>query len=191
MAAPDGFGGKVETVSANNLKSFLERLGDRFQRSAELYLLGGSALLLLGSPRETLDIDYLYIIEADLAPVFQKAVDELAAEMKLDLEWVPLQEFIPMPANAFERRRLLGQYGQVAVYIFDPYSIAISKIARGFESDLEDVLFLLQKGIIEFSALEGYFNSVLPEAAQSDIDPAEFAGYFDVLKRKWGIQRKP
>ena len=33
------------------------------------------------------------------------------------------------------------------VYIFDLYTIALSKIARGFESDLEDVMFMIQTGV--------------------------------------------
>jgi len=34
-------------------------LGKRYAREATLLLLGGSALCLLGSPRPTLDIDYV------------------------------------------------------------------------------------------------------------------------------------
>jgi hypothetical protein len=73
------------------------------------------------------------------------------------------------------------------VYLFDLYSIALSKIARGFESDLEDVLFLLKQNLIEWATLEAHFNSILPRARSADIDPKEFQAYFLTLKRNAGL----
>jgi hypothetical protein len=70
------------------------------------------------------------------------------------------------------------------VFVFDPYSIALSKIARGFESDLEDVLFLLQSELIEWELLERYFHSILPQAPDADIHPGEFVSYFEELRRR-------
>jgi hypothetical protein len=102
----------------------------------------------------------------------------------LDLESVPLAEFISLPPNVEERHRYLGRYGQVDVYIFDLYSIALSKIARGFESDLEDVEFLLGQNLIVWDDLEEYFKSILPRAKNADIDPKEFEEYFNTLKKQ-------
>ena len=48
----------MEPITAAVLRLFLQRLGARYPRPATLYLLGGSALCLLGSPRVTLDVDY-------------------------------------------------------------------------------------------------------------------------------------
>ena len=44
----------MEPVTVVNLRSFLQRLGERYPGSATIYLLGGSALCLLGSPRVTI-----------------------------------------------------------------------------------------------------------------------------------------
>jgi hypothetical protein len=90
--------------------------------------------------------------------------------LRLDLEEVPLVEFIPLPTRARERRRLVGRFGQIEIYIFDLYSIALSKIARGFESDLEDVVFMLREGLIEFGELERHSGEVLPQSPQADIE---------------------
>ncbi|MBI3760255.1 MAG: hypothetical protein HY260_00100 [Chloroflexi bacterium] len=162
----------------------MRHLGERYTGRGVFYLLGGSALLLLGSPRETLDVDYMADPTPEADAELRSVLDTLATELKLDLEFVPQGEFIPLPPQAHERRRLVGRYGQLEVYIFDLYSIALSKIARGFESDLEDVVFTLREGLIEFGELERLFNAILPDAPKADIDRAEFRAYFDEVRRR-------
>lgn len=171
----------MEPVTSVALQQFLQRLGEQFHHPAKFYLLGGSALCLLGSPRETLDVDYS--LETPSREI-EKILKQLSSELRLDLESVPLAEFIPLPPNSEKRHRFLGRYGQVDVYIYDLYSIALSKIARGFESDLEDVEFLLGQRLIEWNELEAHFKSILPRAKKADIDPKEFETYFNTLK-KW------
>ena len=174
----------MEPVTAANLRAFLRRLGERYPQPARLYLLGGSALCLLGSPRTTLDVDYIVEAGPEEAARFEAAASELAAEMRLDLEEVPLAEFIPLPPAAYARRKPVGQFGQLEVYVFDPYSIALSKIARGFETDLEDVVFMWRERLVEFAELERHFRAVLPRAVQADIIPQEFRDYFDEVRRR-------
>ena len=174
----------MEPITVANLMQFLQRLGERYPGPATLYLLGGSALCLLGSPRTTVDVDYTFEVATDEAAHFQATVNALAAEMHLDLEDVPLAEFVPLPPAAHERRKFVGEFGQLEVYIFDPYSIALSKIARGFEADLEDVIFMWREGLIEFNALERHFQIVLPFALRADIIPQEFCDYFDEVRRR-------
>ena len=174
----------MDPITVLTLGTFLERLGQEYGRPATLYLLGGSALSLLGSPRSTLDIDYDVELPQTELIVLQGAINALAAEMHLDVEFVPLAEFAPLPPSAHERRRFIGRYGQLDVYIFDLYSIALSKISRGFESDLEDVLYLLKAGLIEFRELKRYFGIVLPLAPKTDVNPREFQAYFDEIERR-------
>ncbi len=81
---------------------------------------------------------------------------------------------------------MIGRYGELAVYVFDPYTIALSKIARGFEADLEDVMFMLHQDLIEFGELERHFYTILPEAPKADIIPSEFRDYFDEVRRRLG-----
>jgi len=171
----------MEPVTLIALQNLFKRLGERFSQPAIIYLLGGSALCLLGSPRETLDIDYS--LESD-NPNLHAVLNQLAMELNLDLEAVPLAEFIPLPPETEHRRRFIGRFSQVDVYIFDLYSLALSKIARGFESDLEDVQFLLTKGFINWTELECHFENILPRVSRADINPKEFLSYFDTLKKR-------
>ncbi len=178
----------MEPITELTLQEFFRRLGESYLQPATLYLLGGSAMCLLGSPRATLDIDYDVDLGAEDQSVLRAVISELASEMQLDVEAVRLAEFAPLPPQARERRRFVGQFGQLGVYIFDLYSIALSKIARGFESDLEDVLFLLRTGQIEFDQLERHFIAVLPAAPKTDIDPQEFRAFFEEIRRGYRTQ---
>jgi hypothetical protein len=171
----------MESVTARVLQAFFQRLGEQLIAPATLYLLGGSAMCLLGSPRETLDVDFTF---ENPPPEAEAILGILAAELELDLDLVPLGEFIPLPPEAEQRRRFVGHYGFVDVYIFDLYSIALSKIARGFESDFEDVEFLLLKKLIGWETLEAYYQNILPLAQSSDIDPQEFQQYFETLRKR-------
>jgi hypothetical protein len=175
----------MEPVTPDTLMTLLARLGERCTQQTRLYLLGGSALRLLGSRRETLDVDYTAEVSPEMAPVFREALTRLADEFHLDLEEVPLAEFVPLPPLAHERHRLIERFGLLEVYLFDPYSIALSKIARGFESDLEDVLFLLRTGVIEWGTLEQHFRAILPRVAKADIDPKEFQAYFVEIRQRY------
>lgn len=176
----------MESVTVENLRAFLERLGEQYPGSATLYLLGGGALCLLGNPRVTVDVDYWYAVSSAEEAQFKAAMEKLAEEMHLDVEDVPLDEFVPLPQGAYDRRQFVGRFGGVEVYIFDPYTIALSKIARGFEADLEDVLFMLGEDLIEFAELERLFEQVLPRSAEADIIPQEFQEYFEELRRRLG-----
>ncbi len=174
----------MEPVTSEAIRAFLQQLSERFPKRATFYLLGGSALCLLGSPRETRDLDYEVELAAESAEEFELVAAQLAKEMRLDLERVPLAEFIPLPPNANDRRRAVGKFGHLDIYIFDLYSIALSKIARGFEADLEDVMFMLHERLIGFSALEQHAQAILPNLAQADIDPNDFRAYLEEIRHR-------
>ena len=87
----------MEPVTLATLLEFLRRLGERFGGQGDLYLLGGSALCLLGNPRTTVDIDYTFEPEMSGGGRFETAIAELAAEMRVDVEAVPIADFVPLP----------------------------------------------------------------------------------------------
>ena len=113
---------------------------------------------------------------------FENAMKELSNEMRLDLEYVPLDEFIPLPANAEERHRLVGRFGKIDVHIFDPYSIALSKLDRGFEADLDDVVFLIQRGLVSLPKLEQVVQDAIPQAGKFDMSPRELKNHLQTVK---------
>ncbi len=95
----------MEPITSAVLHAFFQQLSERYSGEATLYLLGGSALCLLGNPRVTQDVDYTFEVDAESIEQFRVVVTELANEMRLDLEAVPLAEFVPLPPQAYERLR--------------------------------------------------------------------------------------
>jgi hypothetical protein len=169
-------------MESDLIRAFLINLGKRHLHSENLYLLGGSALCLLGSPRPTLDIDY---IGDDLKKdELQLAIEEIGREMGLVVEPVPISRFIPIPEGESKRSLFIDRFGNIDVYIFDPYTIALSKIDRGFDTDLDDVVFLIKNGHVEINELERVIENALPHALEFDMDPKEVLAHLQELRNR-------
>jgi hypothetical protein len=170
----------VKTISSQIIQEFLEQLGSRYPKQATLHLLGGSALILLGSSRDTLDIDYVGddIRKDD----FQQFMEKVADEMELDVEAVPIEHFIPLPNGNEQRSIHIGKFGNVDVLIVDPYTIALSKLDRGKDTDLDDIVFLVHRAQINLKELERILNDALPHATKFDFHP-EIREHLQELKK--------
>ena len=171
----------MKPISRRSIQDFFERLGKRYPKQAALHLIGGSALILLGSARETLDIDYVGddIQKNDL----QIVIDEVARELGLDTEPVPIERFIPLPKGSEHRSVRIGQFGNVSIFIFDPYSIALSKLDRGSDRDLDDLVFLVERRHIDAEELERILNDALPHAGKFDFNP-DILAHLQELKNR-------
>ena len=163
------------------IREFLTELRNRYSKQETLYLLGGSALILLGSSRDTLDIDY--VGDDTQKDEFQILIEEIASELELETEVVPIERFIPLPEGNEKRKIHIGQFGNVNVYVLDPYSIALSKVDRGFETDLEDIIFLIQHNQINMEELGQILKNSLPHAGKFDFHPEILAHFEDLKKR--------
>lgn len=90
-------------LNSDDIKIFLEHLGKRVITDETIYLIGGSALLLLGSLRPTMDIDYVgqeFPLPSDSLAA---EIKHIAAEMEIEVESVPFEEFIPLPEDNDQR----------------------------------------------------------------------------------------
>ena len=89
--------------------------------------------MLLGNPRQTLDVDYTTDLDQEQQHDLEEFMKSAAAPFRLDIESVQIDAFVPLPPGAETRRRLIGHFGNLDVYLYDLYTIALSKIARGFK----------------------------------------------------------
>lgn len=173
-------------LSAESLSRLFAAVGARLAEPANLYVLGGGALVLLGSPRRTRDLD---VVGSDLparqpSSPLQTVLEQVAQEMKIGVDPIPFDEFIPLPSDAEMRHRPVGQYGKLTVYVFDPYSIALSKIERGFKTDIEDVVFMLRKRIVVLQQLNDMGKAMLPRASEFDLDAGQIRTNLELLRKR-------
>lgn len=166
-------------LATEEIRNFLNRLSQQYSQPVKVYLLGGSALCFLGNPRRTVDIDCVVEFPTE---EFTNTLEAVAAELQVEVEIISIDEFIPLPSNSTARHHKLEKYGSIEVFIFDPYSIALSKLARGFDTDIQDILYLLERGIIEISILIKFVEDAIPLAWDYDIDPNDFRTHLDVVK---------
>jgi hypothetical protein len=172
----------MSPVDRSAILAFLHRLGDRLVEPNELVLLGGGALLLLGSPRTTIDIDY---VGDDLARNdLQIAVEQVAEEMGLVVDPVPIWDFVPLPADSAKRQVHVGRFSMVDVFALDPYVMALSKLDRGFDSDLADIVFLVQRGLVSLDLLAERVVAATLIAAAYDMDPAAMRKHLAVVRQR-------
>lgn len=158
------------SVTRQSIEQFAEALSARLVAPADLFLIGGAALLLVGSSRATQDIDF---VGSDSPPgddPWRIALARTMADARLDVEAVPFEAFVPRLRGGEARHRLVGTYGRVRLWVFDPLAIALSKLDRGFETDLDDIGFLLRQGILTRRQIRDAIEEAAPSAHAFDLD---------------------
>jgi hypothetical protein len=176
-----------EEVDQRRIQHFLETLGERFRHAGRVYLVGGTTMVWEGLRAQTIDIDIAYEIAAEDSGEFTRTIQLLKHELKVNVEEAAPGDFIPLPAGYHERSKFIGRFGLLDVFHFDLYSMALSKIERGRDEDLSDVLKLLSKNEIDMPQLESSFAEILPrfESHSLKADPVEFKKKFKALQSMW------
>ncbi len=139
-------------------------------------------MVLLGSTRPTIDIDF---IGDDIYPSeLDKTILQIAKEQKIYMEPVAIERFIPLPDGSQERTIRIGQFGNLEVFVADPYCIALSKLDRGFDTDFDDLVFLILNKFIEVKLLERMTEIALTRAREFDMNPTEVRSHLCELKNR-------
>lgn len=169
------------------IERFLHELGHRFHHAGRVYLVGGTTLVLEGLRTESLDIDIVWRVDPQHDSEFVRVVRELMGELRLNIEEASPEHFIPLPAGHFDRCQFVGRYGNLDVFHYDVYSTALSKIARGTDEDLADVLQLLEQAYLAWDKLENFFYEILPEYATRSLKKNRevFESHFNILRQSW------
>jgi hypothetical protein len=168
-------------MEKDTLKSILTEFGKRVPPGSQLHLLGGGALTLLGSPRPSLDIDF---VGDDVHPnELHRTILKIAKEMDLFVDVVPIDRFIPLPDGHENRSIHIGQFENLEIFIIDPYSIALSKVDRGSFTDYDDILFLIQSGYVNMQNLEEIIQKAISKAGKYDLHP-EILLHLEELKSR-------
>ena len=156
-------------MDKEKLHSILAALGEQVPPESRVYLIGGSALTLLGSPRQSLDVDF---VGDDIHPSeLLRTIMGKAREMKLQVDVVPLDRFIPLRDGNEQRSIHIGHFGNLEVNVLDPYSIALSKLDRGLFTDFDDILFLINNDYIILDEFLQITKNAISKAGKFDLHP--------------------
>ena len=178
-------------VDRQRIIHFLELLGQRFRKPGRVFLVGGTTLVFEGFRTQTLDVDLSFEVAEQDHGEFIRTVRALKDELAINVEEASPGDFIPLPAGYQDRAQFVGRFGNLDVYHFDVYSVALSKIERGRDADFADVLALLEAGWLDFEALSRYFAEILPQVGERSLkeDPLEFQRKFAYLETAWAARR--
>lgn len=156
-------------------------IGEQVPPGSQLTLLGGGALMLLGNPRHTADIDFW---GDDVSPIeLHRQIIQIAKERKFLIDAVSLERFVPLPEGSDDRKIPIAQFGNLNVYVADPYSIALSKVDQGLDSDYVDIEFLLHTNHIELKKFEAFVQEAVAKAGKFDLHP-DILSHFQELQNR-------
>lgn len=171
-------------VDKKAIESFLQQLGRTFRKPGRLYLVGGAALVHAGvRPGFTQDID-IQVGEANEGDLII-GIQRLIQQMQINIEFASPKDFIPLPSQWETHAQYVGRYGQIEVFYFDFYSIALSKIERGTTRDIEDVKLLVAQQRIVLDELDAAYQEVLAQLGKGrypKIIPERFAERYAAIR---------
>ena len=178
-------------VNRERIELFLRRLGERFRHPARIYLVGGTTMVFEGFRSQSLDIDLKIEVADAHHTELLRAIATLKHELSINVEEASPADFIPLPSGAAERAVYVGRYGQLDVFHYDYFSVALSKIERSSEDDRADVLALLQSGRITWESLQRYFEEIMLRYGERSLrqEPARFRRNFESIKSAWRAQQ--
>ena len=77
----------------------------------------------------------------------------------------------------------IGLFGNLEVFVADPYSIALSKLDRGLDTDFDDLVFLVQNKHVDMDAFERMLGDALPHAHKFDFNPDILEHWLELKNR--------
>ena len=150
----------------------MQELAATAQSPGKVYFTGGATALLLGFREQTIDID----LKLDPEPkgVFE-AIARLKNTLDLNVELASPDNFIPVPPDWREHSRHIVSIGSVEFFHYDFVLQALSKLERGHDQDLEDVVSLFRAGHISAEGLRECLARIEPDLIRYPaIEPVQF-----------------
>ena len=170
-------------VSRDRIEGFLTAVGATFRHPCKLFLSGGDGLVWRGLRRFTNDIDVTYEVAPAHHDEWLRAIRELKDRLDVNVEEAHPGDFVPLPPESAMRAESVGRFGQVEVFLLDPYAVALGKLGRGHAQDIADVRALLERGVIDRASLRRHFEAIQPEYERRGFraDPARFRAMLDLV----------
>ena len=153
--------------------SFLAEIDRAVPEPLELTCIGGFAVsLFYGLSRPTGDLDVVDVTPAHLRPWLMEIAGQgraLHSKHKVYVQFVAVAD---LPESYQERRQPMvpGAFNKLRLFVPDPYDLALSKLSRNLDLDLEDVKHLARAQSMDMALLEQRYREEFRPIA---IGPAE------------------
>jgi hypothetical protein len=139
----------VSNLGSTEIHQIFSLLGERVQDSIDVYIAGSIPTLIQGlTARPTDDIDIVNEVPAQIRKQGD-ILKRIRSEYGLTLGHVQSHY---LPANWQQRRRFLGNFGGLHVFLVDVVDIFVSKLSSKQEKHQQDLRVLansLQKDVIK------------------------------------------
>lgn len=160
-----------QPVDAVRVRALAERLGRIAPAGTRAYLTGGATAVLEGWRQGTVDVDIRVEPDSD---VLLREIPRIKEELDINIEFASPPDFLPELPGWRERSIFVLRSGGLDLYQFDPYSQALSKVERGFDTDLDDVQAMMESGLIDPARAIEFYDQIEPELYRFPaIDPAD------------------
>jgi len=135
-----------EEVTRERLVLLMKELARRAPRrgACRVYFVGGGTAVYLGWRRSSIDVD-LY---SDREVVFRD-IQEIKERLNINIEFARPEDFVPPLPGTAGRHVFIDTVGAITFYHYDPYAQLFSKVARGFQRDLEDAREFIRSGMVD------------------------------------------
>jgi hypothetical protein len=138
----------------------MRALGRAAQADGACYFTGGTTAVLLGWREATIDVDIRLVPETD---ALLRAIQELKHELSINVELASPVEFIPVRPGWEDRSVFVAREGRLTYYHFDLCAQALAKAERAHAQDIEDVGAMLERGLVDRTAVRATFEAIEPD----------------------------
>lgn len=150
----------------------MRALGRAARSEGRVYLTGGATAVLEGWRESTLDVDLRLEPEVD---DLLREIPRLKEQLGVNVELASPADFLPELPGWRERSPFLRREGRLDIHHFDPYSQALSKLERAFDLDIEDVMEMVKRGLVEPGRALELLAAIEPELYRFPaVDPSSF-----------------
>jgi hypothetical protein len=159
-------------VDADRLRRLMRALGKEARSEARVYLTGGASAVLLGWRGSTIDVDLK--IEPEQDEVL-RAIPELKDRLEVNVELASPGDFMPELPGWRDRSPFITREGNLAFHHYDFYGQALSKLERRHVRDVDDVLQMHARRLIDPTRLLELFAAIESQLYRYPaIDPRSF-----------------
>jgi len=144
---------------------FLSGLDERLREHVDLHCIGGFVVSqYYGFARETADLDVLGVVPAQAASQIQALAGKgspLHRKHRVYVEYVGVASF----PDSYESRliRVFPIWTRLRLWALEAHDLALTKLERSNDRDLQDVMYLAQSGFLQRETLiERYRSEMRP-----------------------------